>query len=128
MRPANPNPNPNPNSNPNQVAMTRLAPVTAVSHGHPVSSGIHREALDYYISWAAAELPAEQAEGHYTEQLALLPAHTMHQYYESRIAADGTSAVDGQPFRQLRRADFAAPAGPRWYVRMQKLALAQPYP
>ena len=102
----------------------RLAPVTAVSHGHPVSSGIHREALDYYISWAAAELPAEQAEGHYTEQLALLPAHTMHQYYESRIAADGTSAVDGQPFRQLRRADFAAPAGPRWCVRMQKLALA----
>ena len=43
-----------------------------------------------------------QAEAHYTEQLALLPAHTMHQYYESRIAADGTSAVDGQPFRQVR--------------------------
>ena len=44
----------------------------------------------------------------------------MHQYYESRIAADGNSAVDGQPFRQLSRADFSAPAGPRWYVCMQK--------
>ena len=44
----------------------------------------------------------------------------MHQYYESRIAADGNSAVDGQPFRQLGRADFSAPAGPRWYVCMQK--------
>ena len=40
--------------------MMRLAPVTAVSHGHPVSSGIHREALDYYVSWAAAELELEQ--------------------------------------------------------------------
>ena len=25
-----------------------------------MSSGIHREALDYYISWAAAELPAAE--------------------------------------------------------------------
>jgi len=103
-----------------QVAMMRLAPVTAVSHGHPVSSGIHREALDYYVSWAAAELEPEQAETHYTEKLALLPAHTMHQYYESRIAPDGASSVDGQPFQQLSRADFPAPAGPRWYVCMQK--------
>ena len=44
----------------------------------------------------------------------------MHQYYESRIAPDGASSVDGQPFQQLSRADFPAPAGPRWYVCMQK--------
>ena len=54
-----------------QVAMMRLAPVTAVSHGHPVSSGIHREALDYYVSWAAAELPPDQAETHCTPTLTL---------------------------------------------------------
>lgn len=102
-----------------QTAMVRLAPVQVVSHGHPVSSGIGRGAMDYFISWAAAELPT--AQEHYTEQLALLPAHTMHQYYESRLLPSGASAVDGLPFRHLTRAAFAGvPAGAHWYLCMQK--------
>jgi len=101
-----------------QTAMVRLAPLTAVSHGHPVSSGIPRDAMDYYISWAAAELPT--AQEHYTEELALLPARTMHQYYESRIGPGGTSVADGGAFRSLRRADFELPARGHWYLCMQK--------
>ena len=78
-----------------------------MSHGHPVTSGIPKHTMDYYISWAAAESPAaespaaesftaessaaespaakgrRQPQGHYTEELLLLPASTMHQYCQS---------------------------------------------
>ena len=52
---------------------------------------------------------------HYTEQLQLLPAHSMHQYYERR-SLDGVSQNDGQPFAQLTRANFShlAPASGHW--------------
>lgn len=50
-----------------RVAMSRLARVQAVSHGHPTTSGIDRSVMNYYISWGAAELP--DAQQHYTEQL-----------------------------------------------------------
>ena len=40
--------------------------------------------MNYFVSWAAAELPEAAASKHYTEKLVLLPAHTMHQYYEHR--------------------------------------------
>ena len=109
-----------------RLAMGRLARVQATSHGHPVTSGIE-ESVDYYISWAAAELPT--AQDHYTEKLALLPAHTMHQYlvhnFEERLV-DGTMAKvslnDGMPFSHLTRSDFAAhvPEDGNWYLCMQK--------
>ena len=102
-----------------QAAMARLAPVQAVSHGHPVTSGVPSDVMDHYVSWAAAELPT--AHEHYTEGLALLPAHTMHQYYESRISAvDGASTVDGGTFREIGRDAFDVPAARRWYLCMQK--------
>ena len=83
-----------------RLAMSRLAPVQAVSHGHPVTSGIPRGTMDYYISWAAAELPT--AQEHYTEELMLLPGDTLHQYYLPRVApGGGVSVIDGQPFGNL---------------------------
>lgn len=118
-----------------RLAMSRLARVQATSHGHPLTSGLWPRArggsLDYYISWAAAELAPAVASAHYTEELALLPAHTMHQFYEHNYeAASGASGgaalmrsrYDGQPFSHLTRADFGGhvPAEGHWYVCMQK--------
>ena len=40
-----------------RLAMSKLARVQAVSHGHPVTSGM--PTVDYYVSWQAAELPIE---------------------------------------------------------------------
>jgi len=105
--------------------MARLAPVQAVSHGHPMTSGIPSDVMNYYISWEAAELPLEEAQEHYTEELKLLPADKLHQYYENRINKDGTSFADGQPFRHLvkgGRAKFlkSVPSKGNWYLCMQK--------
>jgi hypothetical protein len=110
-----------------RLAMSRLARVQAVSHGHPVTSGIERPTMNFFISWAAAELPT--AHEHYTEELALLPAQSMHQYYEPRVTADGASVVDGEKFRHLTRRDFASmglPAASHWYLCMQKPFKRQP--
>jgi len=75
-----------------RLAMSRLAPIQITSHGHPVTSGI--PTIDYYVSWAAAELEYELASTHYTEELILLPGHTMHQYNERvLIAGAGTGIV-----------------------------------
>ncbi len=111
-----------------RVACARLARVQLTSHGHPTTSGIPSTIMDYYASWAAAEDFENGADprAHYTEELALLPAHLLHQYYEPRVTDDGRSALDGQRFRHITRADFAGVGLPddvralRWYVCMQK--------
>jgi predicted O-linked N-acetylglucosamine transferase (SPINDLY family) len=76
----------------NRVAMARLAPVQANSHGHPVTSGIAN--VDYYISWGAAELPYLQAKTHYSEELILLDSNVPHQFYLPRMGG-GISMLDG---------------------------------
>jgi predicted O-linked N-acetylglucosamine transferase (SPINDLY family) len=38
-----------------RLAMSRIAPVQATSHGHPITSGIDPAVMHYYISWAAAD-------------------------------------------------------------------------
>ena len=100
-----------------RLGMARLANIQATTHGHPTTSGIDRDVMDFYISWGAAEIP--DAQRHYTEELRLLPETSMHQYYTRRISASGRSMIDGQPFRQLKRRDFNVSEG-TWYVCMQK--------
>jgi protein O-GlcNAc transferase len=53
-----------------KLAALRLAPVQALSWGHPETSGL--PTMDYYISAAALEPP--DAESNYTERLEMLPA------------------------------------------------------
>jgi predicted O-linked N-acetylglucosamine transferase (SPINDLY family) len=84
-----------------RFAMSKLARVQCVSHGHPLTSGIPSHVMNYYISWGAAELPT--ADDHYTETLALLAADQMHQYYDPRIDADGKSVISGEPFDGIGR-------------------------
>jgi hypothetical protein len=105
-----------------RLAMAKLANVQAVSHGHPVTSGIPSEIMDYYISWEAAELDYQVAKTHYTEELVFLPKETLHQYYTKR-SRGSHSVLDGQSYLQLvkdgRNAAFGIPADGHWYTCMQ---------
>ncbi len=105
-----------------RLMLHRLAPVQAVTHGHPVTTGISSSVLDYYISWGAAELPT--AQDHYTEKLVLLDAEVMHQYYERRLDANRCSVLTGMPVTPYGRGYFAerygVKADRRWYVCMQQ--------
>jgi len=92
-----------------RLGMQRLAPVQLNSPGHPITSGHDRSIINYYVSWAASELPLEQAQTHYTEELKLVPADTFFQYYEKRILPGNLSRMDGQAFGHLRRSDFGLP-------------------
>ena len=96
--------------------MSRLAPVQATSHGHPVTSGIRT--IDSYVSWGAAEVAT--AAQHYTEDLVLLPASSMHQYHEP-LLKDGVSTITGVVVPTgPRESLFKSVRGKRWYVCMQK--------
>ncbi len=105
-----------------QLMMSKLARVQAVSHGHPVTSGIPKETMNYFVSWGAAELPT--AQDHYTEQLILLDANTMHQYYNHRVDDNGNSVITNEPYGQFQRIYFETlyhvPVQRRWYTCMQK--------
>lgn len=79
-----------------EIAVAKLAPVQAYTHGHPVTSGMPRRVMDYFISWAAAELPdRERAQSFYTEELVLLPGDRVWEYFEPRTEG-GRSLTDGQ--------------------------------
>jgi predicted O-linked N-acetylglucosamine transferase (SPINDLY family) len=103
-----------------RVAMSRLAPVQATTHGHPMTSGI--SSIDYYISWGAAELPDAQA--HYFEKLILLNDSVPHQYYQKRHDENGKSVVNGGMYKVLARRNSHAfksiPQDGNWYTCMQK--------
>jgi len=114
-----------------RLAMARLAHVQCTSHGHPITSGITSEVMDYFISWRGAELPYGESKKHYTESLVLLPSESIHQYYTSFLTPDGTrSATTGISYQNMPRDWFAqvyklpthAPDGPptNWYLCMQK--------
>ena len=108
-----------------RLAMSKLAPIQAVSHGHPVTSGIPSSIMDYYISWGLAELEYDIANTHYTEELKLLPTKSIHQYYTPRATRD-KSLINGENYRTLVNdagRDKAFPTIPstgNWYTCMQK--------
>lgn len=105
-----------------RLLFSKLAHVQAVSHGHPITSGIDKKIVDYYISWEAAELPYQESQTHYSETLLLLPGKYMHQYYQPRINSEGLSVITKQPFKDVKRTDFTnyVPSDGNWYVCMQK--------
>jgi predicted O-linked N-acetylglucosamine transferase (SPINDLY family) len=76
--------------------------------------------MQYYISWGAAELPIEQSQKHYTEQLKLLPSDIVYQYYEPRILPGGRSRADGMSFGNIGLEDFNVPTDKNIYLCMQK--------
>lgn len=56
------------------LAFARLAPVQAVSFGHPVTTGL--DTMDYFVS--AAPMEPEGADDHYTERLIRLNRMPVH--------------------------------------------------
>lgn len=101
-----------------RLGMQRLAPIQINMHGHPVTSGIDRSIMQYFISWAEAEIP--EAADHYTEKLLLIPNGKIHQWYEPRILEHETSRLDGGYFGNLTRKDFQLPENRTLYLCMQK--------
>jgi len=110
--------------------MERLAPVQINTHGHPVTSGHPRNIIQHFVSWGEAELPLNESQAHYTEELQLIPKGKIHQYYTPRVfegqLGRKRSRMDGQPFDHLKREDLGAPLSIRedkdvnLYVCMQK--------
>jgi predicted O-linked N-acetylglucosamine transferase (SPINDLY family) len=93
-----------------RLGMERLAPVQINTHGHPLTSGIPKETMQHFVSWAEAELPIEESRTHYTEELQLIPKGKIHQYYTPRLATGPNgrriSRVTKMPFDHLTRDAF----------------------
>jgi len=107
-----------------RLAMTRFAPVQAVTYGHPITSGIPRDIMDYYISWGAAETP--DAQNYYMEELLLLDSHSIHQYYEEALNKDSFDSNGFISLQQQGRKVFDIPTEGHWYLSMQKPYKFQP--
>ena len=92
-----------------RLAVSKLAPIQAYTHGHPVTSGIPGHIMDYFISWSAAEQPNYNiAQSYYTEKLVLLPEYPTWEYFEPRTTQDGYSVVGGMtPFFHYTRTTLA---------------------
>ena len=104
-----------------RLGMMRLAPVQVNTNGHPVTSGHDRSVIQYFIAWEAAELPLEEAQTHYTEELKLIPSNCVYQYYKRRIVPGSQmSRMDFQQFGHLTRSDFDLPHNKNIYLSMQK--------
>lgn len=103
-----------------RTMMSKLAPKQALSHGHPVTSGINKDIMNYFISWGEAEI--DTAQVHYTEKLMLLRKGYMHQYYEHRVNNDGISNISGKSYKDISRETFKQyiTSDGNWYVCMQK--------
>lgn len=71
------------------LAFSRMAPVQAVTWGHPVTTG--SPTMDYFLS--GKELEAAAGDGHYTELLVRLPNLATY-YYRPQLAALAKSRAD----------------------------------
>jgi hypothetical protein len=117
-----------------RMGYSRLATIQVNTHGHPMTSGIDRKSMDYFISWQAAELDYATAATHYTEELVLLPGEVPHQYYEPRTNSTH-SLIDGGEYGTAVKYGFdfgngrlvaSDKGGEHWYVCMQKPHKFQP--
>ena len=75
----------------NWIAINKLANIQMCTHGHPVTSGIPRNIMNYYISWEAAEI--ETAQEHYTEELILIPKNIVWERFIPRNDENQTSML-----------------------------------
>lgn len=81
------------------LALSKLAPLQMYTHGHPVTSGIPRNIMDYFISWKSAEL-SKNAQRFYTEELVTIAEDVVWEYFEPRTK-DGTSLISGLSFSHI---------------------------
>lgn len=66
----------------NYIACSKLAKVQVCTHGHPITSGLPKHIMNYFISWEEAEIST--AQEHYTEELILISKNNTWEYYIPR--------------------------------------------
>jgi predicted O-linked N-acetylglucosamine transferase (SPINDLY family) len=87
-----------------RLAVAKLAPIQAYTHGHPITSGIPKDVMDYFISWGAAEQSdREVAQSYYTEELLILPEHPTWEYFEPRTQNGHSVINNGAKFSHFTR-------------------------
>lgn len=87
----------------NWFAQSKLAKIQIATHGHPVTSGIPKNIMNYFISWEAAEI--DTAQDHYTEELILIPKNIMWERFIPRNN-DKTSMLTGKSWKDITRNYF----------------------
>lgn len=101
----------------NFLALSKLAPIQICTHGHPVTTGLPRQLMDYYISWEAAEIP--EAQEHYTEELILISKNIVWEYYIPRNDQRQFSLLTNQQWGHYNKSnmDFLPEIDPalNWY-------------
>ena len=87
------------------LAMAKLAPVQIVTHGHPVTSGIPRSIMDYFLTWDLAEDPDKaRAQGFYTEELLVVNSkRRAWEYFEPRTKDEVSLITGNVPFSHFTR-------------------------
>lgn len=88
----------------NWLAQSKLAKIQIATHGHPVTSGINKNIMNYFISWEAAEI--ENAQNHYTEELLLIPKNIMWEKFIPRNTEDHLSMLTGKSWKHITRSYF----------------------
>jgi len=89
----------------NFIPLSKLAPIQVCTHGHPVTTGLPRHLMDYFISWEAAEIP--EAQNHYTEELVMIPANNVWEYYIPRNTNNFISLKTNQPWGHYNRSNMS---------------------
>ena len=104
-----------------KLLISKLSNIQILSHGHPITSGIDNNIVNYYISWEGAELEYDKAQEHYTEKLILIPKTTIHQYYLP-VTSNNKSLFNNISYENITRDDFKEfiESSGNWYLCMQK--------
>ena len=89
----------------NFIALSKLAKIQICTHGHPVTSGIPRHIMNYFISWEAAEI--KDAQEHYTEELVLISKNVVWEHYIPRNSTDNVSLLTGIEWGHMKRPDLS---------------------
>lgn len=87
----------------NFIALSKVAKIQICTHGHPVTSGMPRDIMNYFISWEAAEI--DNAQDHYTEELVLITKDIIWEYYTPRNS-NGISMISGKKWDNFKRQDL----------------------
>ena len=85
----------------NWIGLSKLARIQMCTHGHPVTSGIPRHIMNYFISWERAE--TKRAQDYYTETLALIPKDHVWEHFVPRNSVEKKSMLTGQYWGDITR-------------------------
>jgi predicted O-linked N-acetylglucosamine transferase (SPINDLY family) len=80
----------------NFLPLSKLAPIQMCTHGHPITTGLPKDLMNYFISWEDAEI--KDAHKHYTEELVLISKNMIWEYFIPRNNSDFVSLLTNKPW------------------------------